>query len=694
MRFGISSVYSFVILYLLVFAGIYAIENVVETQNSLNSSVLREQQLSSKKLQERLEVSIQNGSIILANRGTTQSKVVYLVERLNKSFIFKDVSINLYPDSVSSLPLESKVVSAGVVTSLGNSFFAFSGGPLVQGCSNTVYTVTLNIIPSGSGYTDPQGIASFCAGETVQLTAYPARGYNFLMWNGSLSSTKNPLAFKINSSIVLNAIFIPSLSIKIFPPSDGFSYLKNKTSFSDVVVYGAPETVALSVRAPQGVNARVSPSTVVSSIGGTVARLYVSYKAQTYYSNISILVTAAGKNNNQIASATYDIVQTPTDGICCSSNAYNSFKPRNSHAASLGNLYVYFYNTIYTEPGTNRKHTQLSYKVISNSKGFWQSSDTVIASNCQTDTPISVYSTGNQIAVANLDFMGDVYFNIGVPSGVGVGWHYGYSPVGYCSTGITIRGTKYPVFSNSKGLSLLIDDMSNIWLALDTVDSNSNLHHVEVLKTNMLSMMIACPESSCRSMTWEDVFVSQPLSNQAVPSLLYSNGKIILVYQVLSPKCNPDNVFISSNQAKSWQYAGSGLASGYPLCYDKSSGTVNKDVIYFGGVNSLGQLSWWSLNLTSMQFFTPSTPYLQSATSGAMLSYGNEIVLAYISGNKIHIAYSYRPESFWVSDSIVAYGFYNVEFAANADSYQLILLCSTDFLSPNPSYVSSILFTS
>ncbi len=693
MRSGISSVYGFVALYLLVFAGIYAVENIVESQRSVNSSVMRQEDISSKKVQERLDVREQNGSLVVANLGNFPSQVVYLFERSGTSLHFRNISIQLLPGSVSSLSLDNNITYAGVVTSLGNTFVATK---INQSCSSSSYTLTVTVLPKNAGYTEPQGILTICKGQLVQLQAFPLRGYVFLKWNGSLSTKMNPLTIIVNSSLVLTAVFVPSLTIKVFPEADGFSYMKNKTRVADVLVYGAPQNVRLRASGPSSVRAVISPSYLRSSINGTASRLYVIYEPLSYNKNSSITITATGEYN-QTATSSYTISETPQDGFCCSSLAYNSFAPRLHHSAKVGNSYVYFMNTLYSEPGTSRKYIQLTYRLI-RYEGWWNYYDYTIASNCQADTPIDIFSYGNEIAIANFGLDG-LNFNIGTLSGNSISWYYMPSAVGYCSTGILVSGTNYPIYqgdkflANNMLLSLLIDGVSNIWVAVNTYDPYTMSYHIELLKSNILSMMLGCTPSNCRSMVWDDVFISQPLSNQAVPSLFYSSGKLVLVYQVFSKECNPDNVFISTNFGASWSYSGSYVASGHPLCGNNSSGTVMKDQIYFGGVNSANQLSWWSLNLTSLSSFTPSSPYVQGAASGAMATAGSEVVLAYVSSNTVHVAYSYRPEKSWLYDEVVAYGYESVSFPSHTGSFQLILLCSENFRSPNPAGVSAVLIT-
>jgi hypothetical protein len=691
LRRALSSVYGFIVIYLIIIAGLYAIQNIVDSQSILNSSLSRQEHLSSERMQERIKVSLLNNSINVENLGTVPSEIRYLIEQFDSSVVMRNVSLTLYPNSISSIKIDSNVKNAGVITSFGNTFTA----SLDNQCINSTYTVMINVTPKGSGYAVPQGIQNFCQGQALQLQAFPSKGYVFYMWNGSISSNINPLFITINKSLLIYAVFIPSLTMRVFPNVDGFSSGKNQTRVSDIVIYGASQNVKLNASLPyMDIKIRIIPSSLKASLNGSSAKLYVSYTPKQYSKNISLTITARGENN-QTAEATYSIVETPPDGNCCSSLAYNSFFPRIHFSAKVGNSFVFFKNTLYTEPGTSRSYIQLGYRIIQYQDG-WYYHDYTIASNCRSNTALDVYSQGDKIFLANLGLDG-ISFNVGSISGLSINWHYPPSAVGYCSTGIYVNGTKYVPYqwytSNSQVISLTVDRNSNIYLAIDTFDPVSQQYHVEVLRTNLISLIIGCPEYSCRAISWDNVFISEPLPNPAVPSIMHTSNKVVLVYQVLSSECNVDNVYVSGDSGNSWLYEGYSLASGYPLCNDLSSGTVQGDSLYFGGVNSAGELSWWSFNLSSGKYFSPQIPYLEKADSGAMISAGSEIALVYTSSMYVHVAFSYRPESFWVSDTVIGYGYESVSLSSNPNSYQLIILCSNFFLSPNSNGVSAYFST-
>jgi len=69
-------------------------------------------------------------------------------------------------------------------------------------------TVTLTINVNGQGTTNPTpGVHSYTKNTTVVVTAYPADGWSFVNWTGSVNSTKNPLSIKMNNNKTITANF-------------------------------------------------------------------------------------------------------------------------------------------------------------------------------------------------------------------------------------------------------------------------------------------------------------------------------------------------------------------------------------------------------------------------------------------------------------------------------------------------------
>jgi len=69
------------------------------------------------------------------------------------------------------------------------------------------YTLTVNVVGSGSVTKTPDQ-ASYHYGDVVQLTANPASGWRFSIWNGSLTGSVNPSSITINGNSEVTAIFL------------------------------------------------------------------------------------------------------------------------------------------------------------------------------------------------------------------------------------------------------------------------------------------------------------------------------------------------------------------------------------------------------------------------------------------------------------------------------------------------------
>ena len=79
---------------------------------------------------------------------------------------------------------------------------------LITGFSAMAANVTLTINVNGQGTTDPTpGAHVYTKGTTVVVTAYPADGWSFVNWTGSVTSANNPLSIRMNSSKTITANF-------------------------------------------------------------------------------------------------------------------------------------------------------------------------------------------------------------------------------------------------------------------------------------------------------------------------------------------------------------------------------------------------------------------------------------------------------------------------------------------------------
>ena len=74
---------------------------------------------------------------------------------------------------------------------------------------NCVYTLTVNMSPSGSGtVTRNPDKSTYCPGEQVTLTATPNSGYTFSSWSGDLTGSINPAQITMDGYKSVTAVFL------------------------------------------------------------------------------------------------------------------------------------------------------------------------------------------------------------------------------------------------------------------------------------------------------------------------------------------------------------------------------------------------------------------------------------------------------------------------------------------------------
>jgi len=86
----------------------------------------------------------------------------------------------------------------------------------------TLYTLTINISPSGAGSVSPSG-GEYESGEQVTLTASPASDYTFDYWGGSASGTTSTITITMDSDKSLTAHFEAISTVPEVLFSDDFS---------------------------------------------------------------------------------------------------------------------------------------------------------------------------------------------------------------------------------------------------------------------------------------------------------------------------------------------------------------------------------------------------------------------------------------------------------------------------------------
>ncbi len=74
-------------------------------------------------------------------------------------------------------------------------------------CCDQSYTLVPKIKDPGSGSTDPGEAREFCPGSKVTITAKPAVGWEFVQWEGDISTTENPTTVVMTSDVHVTAVF-------------------------------------------------------------------------------------------------------------------------------------------------------------------------------------------------------------------------------------------------------------------------------------------------------------------------------------------------------------------------------------------------------------------------------------------------------------------------------------------------------
>lgn len=121
-----------------------------------------------------------------------------------------------------------------------NTFYAFSrdltGNSSTTNSVSFFYSVTspITLQTSGSGTitTSVKG-ANFLIGYGYTATATPASGWLFKEWTGSVSSTNNPLAFLMQSNMVLKAVFATNIFTPVAGTYSGLFYPSNNLTLSN-----------------------------------------------------------------------------------------------------------------------------------------------------------------------------------------------------------------------------------------------------------------------------------------------------------------------------------------------------------------------------------------------------------------------------------------------------------------------------
>lgn len=666
MRNGLSAVYGFVVIYLLIMAGMAAISSAVGSEFSLQQSSVRAAQVGAVKSSEHLSLLLQNGSLFASNDGATLSTLEFMVSRSGSGTTFAKVSYQLPVGANVTLPAPVSASRVGIVTASGNLFWDQQGSSL-RNCPNGSSTLTMAVTPDGGGMASPAGLDAACDGQALQILATPSPGYTFSDWTGkgtgSYTGTSNPALIIVRGPIVETAHFIPAVSIISLNPSEDGVASGGQAKSATLLVSGIAQLVSLSTKSlPPGVSVTFSPATVLDSPAGAPVNMTVSFKGTGYgLFPVSILGTGA---DNQTGSATYTLQATPPNGnlsaIGTLLNPDGLGNPREHKTGYwLGSYFLAF-------TGKHGKSPEVDLVAAYYSGGWTADSPSTLATIPFNGYNFDLAQASNEILSSSLSYNGaNLCYNIGDLGGTSVSWQF---------VGAACGGDQTPTKYTPTGYaSSLIDSKGNWWAAVQTSDSSGN-YHIEVL--------------TATNGAWGEVFSDQFSASigEPVPQLLQlGNGQVVLLYTLfnLTSGCFEGDYFVTTGDGGySWSSpTGPLYAGGDPLCYDRSSGTTIGNRLFVGGVNSAGALAYWSYDFDTGSYSTSTV--LPAADYASMGSVGNVLVMAYTTantcagGNSLYLLWSYDQGATWKSSGNVDCVRDYVILPAVSQTYQIVVLADS-----------------
>ena len=642
MRKGLSAVYGFIVIYLLVMAGLSAISNVASSQASLEQSVDRARQLDSLRSSEHLDLERSNGTLMVENDGSVLSSLQDIVFRTSEGTSVKDIDYQLPAGANASFPVGSGGGNIGVLTRYGNLFWASTDSP-GSSCSNGTYTVDVSVSPSGSGTVSPSGDSLVCKGNSVLLEATAASGYDFAGWSGkgtgSYTGPGNPVSMLPGGDVNESAEFAAVLTIvSLTPDSDGVSS-GGPVRQSTVVVAGPPQEVSLTaLGVPPGVSVTFSPSSFTVSMDGDASTMSVSFSG-TDYGVFSLAVLASGSEGDR-ANITYVLQTTPPDGEYVATDHFLSLygigHPREQKVAYWKGVYfMSFAETL----DTGRSDTDLP---IYYSGGWVEGSPGSMGPYPFYGYDFNLAQNSNQVLKTAVSYGGaELCYNLGVVGGDAIYWDY---------NGAGCEGpetpTEYNVVAFASGL---VDAQGNWWAAVETQDPDHGFHFEVLTATNG---------------GWADVYVSPSFGPgaQPVPELSeLQDGRVVVTYTTFTfdSSCSSGDYFISTDDGGyTWsQPQGPLEASGSSLCYDNSSVTSVGDTLYAGGVDSASNLAYWSYDFDTSALY--STTLKQGVAYAALGSTGSVLTMAYSTTtpcdgqDSLYLMWSHDGGADWSSSGLL-----------------------------------------
>jgi uncharacterized repeat protein (TIGR02543 family) len=213
-----------------------------------------------------------NTSFSITNTGNNQAIQVSAIAVTGTGFqvsLPNGYTLPLLIKPGTSLTLSATYQGNGTANASGQVSIAHSGQnptliiPLKANTeSASTYTLTTNVSGSGSVTRLPDKVG-YTTGETVQLTAAPASGWQFAGWSGHATGTANPITVTMDANKSITATFtqLPSNGQQVI----SFTLVNAQTDL-DILTIAAGSTVNLA-GITGGVNIRANTNpTVVGSV--------------------------------------------------------------------------------------------------------------------------------------------------------------------------------------------------------------------------------------------------------------------------------------------------------------------------------------------------------------------------------------------------------------------------------------------
>ena len=417
--------------------------------------------------------AIANGGYLFTN--WTVSNVVvstssnYNVILTNNETIVANF-LPLYTVTVSAAPANGGTVngsgtfasgSSNTVTATANSGFEFVGWSGDVTGTNNPLTVTVNtnlnitanfaasgtnitvtVITNGGGTVSPNlNGKNLKAGRSYTLTAIAASGNVFSNWTGSITTNKNPLTFKVESSLILQANFIPNpfLPVKgtyngLFAASNGVTEqtagmlkglaVSQKGAYSGtLLINGGSHAVTGSFSlAGQATNQIPRPA-------GQGGNLVVEMTLNGNTSPPQVTGTVSGTNNGVPWVAANLLADLATNTL--PSEEYTMLLPPNTATAPANSPGGYGYALITNYPGTSRSPATATARITGALADGTAFNQTVPVSR---DGYVPIYA--NLYAGKGL-LLGWINLDLTNTAGVSLTWIHPQRPSGLYPNGFT-----------------------------------------------------------------------------------------------------------------------------------------------------------------------------------------------------------------------------------------------------------------